>query len=75
MWTRNTIRLLIDQRKYRNDEYHFEYGQRKREFWRSVARRINRIVGTNFNYRQCNRKWNDLVKAFNVNKNIYYYII
>ena len=68
MWTRSNIRLLIDQRKYRNDEYHFENGISKREFWRSVAQRINRVAGTNFNYRQCSRKWTDLIKAFNVNE-------
>jgi Myb/SANT-like DNA-binding domain len=72
MWTRRTIRLLIDQRKHRNNEYHFEYGRNKRDFWRSVARRINRVAGTNFDHRQCSRKWSNLVSAFNVNITSYY---
>jgi hypothetical protein len=72
MWTPRNIRLLIDQRKNRNNEYHFDYGRDKKEFWRSVAQRINRVSGTNFTHRQCSRKWASLVSAFNVNITLYY---
>ena len=44
MWTPASIRLLIDQRKNRNDEYHFEFRRNKKDFWKNVSRRINRVA-------------------------------
>ena len=58
MWTPASIRLLIDQRKNRND---FGFGRNKKDFWRSVSRRINRVAGTNYTHRQCSWKWASLV--------------
>ena len=36
-WTERQIRLLIDQRKYRNEEYYRIVGRSRRGFWDSVA--------------------------------------
>src|SRR2546421_6343775 len=43
-WNEQQIRLLINQRKHRNDEYHQTVGRSRVPFWNSVARRINRSV-------------------------------
>ena len=75
MWMPASIRLLIDQRKNRNDEYHFGFGRNKKDFWRSVSRRINRMAGTNYTHRQCSWKWASLMSAFNVNITLYYIYI
>ena len=65
-WTERQIRLLIDQRKYRNEEYYRIVGRSRRGFWDSVARRINRSKGTNFYGNQCKRKFQNLVSAYYV---------
>ena len=36
-WTERQIRLLIDQRKYRNEEYYRIVGKSRRGFWDSVV--------------------------------------
>lgn len=65
-WTESQIRLLINQRKHRNQEYHRIVGRSRRGFWDSVARRINRSEGTNFNGDQCKRKFQNLVSTYYV---------
>ena len=67
-WNEHEIQLLIDQRRYRNVEYHQMVGRSRVEFWNSVARRINRAVGSNFNGLQCRRKFDNLVSIYNVSK-------
>lgn len=68
IWDERTIRLLIDQRKHRNQEYHQIVGRSRRKFWDSVSRRINRSAGTNFEGIQCKRKFQSLVSNYYVSK-------
>jgi hypothetical protein len=67
-WNERTIRLLINQRKYRNQEYYRIIGRSRVNYWNSVARRINRDVGSNFTGVQCKRKFNNLVSKYYVSK-------
>jgi hypothetical protein len=69
-WNEQEIRQLIDQRKHRNTEYHQIIGRSKKSFWDSVARRINRAVGSHFSGRNCRRKFQNLVSAYYVSKNV-----
>src|SRR5436853_2718173 len=67
-WNERTIRLLINQRKYRNREYYEIIGCSRRNYWKSIARRINREAGTNFTENKCKRKFNNLVSHYYVSK-------
>ena len=67
-WNEQQIRLLINQRWYQNDEYHRTVGRSQVPFWDSVARRINRSVGSNFTGGQCRRKFDNLVTLYYVSK-------
>jgi hypothetical protein len=67
-WNERTIRLLINQRKYRNREYYEIIGRSRRNYWESIARRINREAGTNFTGNKCKRKFNNLVSHYYVSK-------
>ena len=67
-WTESQVRMLINQRKYRNNEYHRIIGRSRREFWNSVARRINRREVTSFSGEQCKRKFQNLVSTYYVSK-------
>jgi Myb/SANT-like DNA-binding domain len=67
-WTESQVRVLINQRKYRNREYHLIIGRSRRNFWNSVSRRINRSEGTNFSGEQCKRKFQNLVSTYYVSK-------
>ena len=37
-------------------------------YWKSIARRINRAARTNFTGRQCSKKFNNLVSRYYVSK-------
>jgi hypothetical protein len=67
-WNERSIRLLINQRKYRNREYYEIIGRSRRNYWESIARRINREAGTNFTGNKCKRKFNNLVSHYYVSK-------
>ena len=67
-WNEQQIRLLINQRKYQNDEYHRRIGRSRVPFWDSIARRINRSVRSNFTGEQCRRKFDNLVALYYVSK-------
>jgi hypothetical protein len=45
-------------------------GRSRVEFWESIARRIQRRFHTRFMAQQCERKWRNLVRDFNVSKRI-----
>ena len=68
-WNEQEIRLLVDQRRHRNTEYHQMVGRSRMSFWNSVARRINRTVGSDFSGKQCKRKFQNLVSIYYVSKN------
>jgi hypothetical protein len=67
-WNERSIRLLINQRKYQNREYYEIIGRSRRNYWESIARRINREAGTNFTGNKCKRKFNNLVSHYYVSK-------
>ena len=68
LWNERSIRLLIDQRKHRNREYYQIIGRSRRRYWDSIARRINRVVNSDFTGIQCKRKFNSLVSRYYVSK-------
>jgi len=68
IWEDNEIDLLVEERRRRNVEYHVRYRGNKTGFWRSVARRINRRFDTAYSTRQCELKWRNLVRDYNVSK-------
>src|SRR6266542_7164342 len=43
-------------------------GRSRTEYWESVARKIQRRFHTRFTGQQCERKWRNLVRDFNVSK-------
>ncbi|CAJ0760093.1 15255_t:CDS:2 [Entrophospora sp. SA101] len=47
-WTDTQIRILIDERRNRNEEYH-NFGRNRIRFWDSIATRINQEHNTSFN--------------------------
>ncbi|CAG8540622.1 3484_t:CDS:2 [Ambispora leptoticha] len=63
-WTDAQIRILIDERRNRNEEYH-NLGRNQTEFWASVATKINRDHNTSFNGYQCKEKFMNLVRDYN----------
>jgi len=66
-WSDTQLRLLIDERKQRNSEYHTIPNKKKRVFWEDIANKLN--VQGNTNYfigDDCRKKFLTLTKAFNV---------
>ncbi|CAG8468979.1 7837_t:CDS:2 [Acaulospora morrowiae] len=66
-WTDAQIRMLIDERRNRNDEYH-NLGSNRIGFWNSIATRINQVHRTSFNGYQCKEKFMNLVRDYNSTK-------
>ena len=66
IWGEPETDMLVSERRHQNSEYHFDRRGDKTEFWESVARRINRRYHTHFNFRQCERKWRNLIKDYGV---------
>src|SRR6266511_3472954 len=63
-WLKHEINYLINQRRFRNVEYHQIIGRNgKKEFWNSIAKRMHRELDTDFTGRQCNSKFQNLVSA------------
>ncbi|GET02237.1 hypothetical protein GLOIN_2v1736297 [Rhizophagus clarus] len=49
---RRSDRILIDERKNRNEEYH-NFGRNRLEFWNGIATKTNDQYGTNFKRKTC----------------------
>ena len=64
-WTDTQIRILIDERRNRNEEYH-NFGRNRIGFWVSIATKINQGHNTSFNGHQCKEKFSNLVRDYNV---------
>ena len=79
------LRILIDEQKQKNAEYHATSNKKKRLFWENIANRINKSENTNyFTGEDCHKKFLYLTKAFYVSndclgsilaKYTYYYFI
>ncbi len=68
-WTDAQTRILIDERRNRNEEYH-NLGRNRDVFWGSVATRINNEVhSSNFLGHYCKEKFRNLVQDYNVSVN------
>ena len=64
-WTDTQIRILIDERRNRNEEYH-NFGRNRIGFWDSITTIINQEHNTSFNGHQCKEKFMNLVRDYNV---------
>ncbi|CAG8731475.1 15403_t:CDS:2 [Cetraspora pellucida] len=65
MWEDAHVRLLVDERKNRNDEFHL-IRKKKAPFWNSVAEKINNKFNTTYTGKQCTEKFSQLVREFNL---------
>ena len=68
IWDDAEMDLLVSERRRRNHEFHYSYRGNKIEFWESVARRIHRRLNVTFSARQCEQKWRNLLRDYNVSK-------
>ncbi|POG81139.1 hypothetical protein GLOIN_2v1510803 [Rhizophagus irregularis DAOM 181602=DAOM 197198] len=66
-WSEEQTRMLIDERKNGNEEYHRTSIRNKRNFWEDIANEINRVNNTNyFTGEDCNKKFLALTRAYYV---------
>ena len=63
--------LLIDQRRNRNAEYYNIPGSSRVDFWNSIANTINQRFGTTYTGQQCNNRFQNLVRDYNVSAKFY----
>ena len=68
VWGEPETDLLVEERRQRNEEYHFRYREDKKGFWESVSQRIRRRYHTRYSARQCESKFRNLLKEYRVNK-------
>ncbi|CAB4407216.1 unnamed protein product [Rhizophagus irregularis] len=64
MWTDRQLRVLINERKNENDNFHELSSNMKHNFWKGLASKINLEFGTTYTGRQCKEKFNGLVRAY-----------
>ena len=63
------LRVLIDERKNRNAEYHSTTNKKKYLFWHEIAEKLNVQEKTNyFTGDECHKKFLSLTKAFYVSR-------
>ena len=62
-WSDAQLRLLINERKQRNAEYHATPNKKKQDFWDDVANKLNEQENTNFFLgKDCHNKFLNLTK-------------
>ncbi|CAJ0754102.1 333_t:CDS:2 [Entrophospora sp. SA101] len=64
-WTDAQTRILINERKNRNVEYH-NLGRDRLPFWESIAIKINEEHNTHFDGYQCKKKFTNLIRDYNL---------
>nr|CAG8674466.1 5114_t:CDS:2 [Entrophospora candida] len=64
-WSNAQIRILINERRNRNVEFH-NLGRNRINFWESIAIKINEEHNTYFNGYQCKKKFDNLVRDYNL---------
>jgi hypothetical protein len=67
-WEDAECDMLVMERIRRNQQYYNIVGRSRVEFWRSVARRINRRYRKRYTHTQCSNKWKNLVQCYHVSK-------
>jgi len=68
VWGEAETDMLVDERRRRNDEYHYAHRGDKAAFWESVSRRIRQRFCSDYSARQCEYKFRNLIKEYRVNK-------
>jgi len=68
-WTDAQTRILINEHRNRNEEYH-NLGRNKDVFWESIATRINEELGSNFLGHHCKEKFRNLIWDYNVSVSV-----
>ncbi|GET62648.1 probable autophagy-related protein 17 [Rhizophagus irregularis DAOM 181602=DAOM 197198] len=64
-WSDDQIAVLIEQRRSRNFEYHYQIaGRSRKRFWNSVANKVNERCRSNYSGKQCQTKFNGLVTSY-----------
>ncbi|GET61452.1 hypothetical protein GLOIN_2v1874283 [Rhizophagus irregularis DAOM 181602=DAOM 197198] len=71
MWTDRQLRVLINERKNENDNFHELSGNMKHNFWKGLASKINLEFGTTYTGRQCKEKFNSLKMQLYIEETIY----
>ena len=66
MWTDDQLRLLIDERKEKNEHYHSLNNAMRCNFWKGLASQINLKFGTNYNGKKCKEKFQSLIRGHKV---------
>jgi len=70
-WTDAQTRILINERRNRNVEYH-NLGRDRLPFWESIAIKINEEHNTHFDGYQCKKKFTNLIRDYNVSYCIFF---
>jgi Myb/SANT-like DNA-binding domain len=66
-WSDDQTAALIEQRRSRNFEYHYQIpGRSRKTFWNSVAEKVNEKCGCSYSGKQCQTKFNGLVTSYHV---------
>ncbi|CAB5166623.1 hypothetical protein RhiirA5_477251 [Rhizophagus irregularis] len=68
-WNAEQTRILIDERKMGNEEYHQTPKRCKKIFWEEIAEKLNENYNTNyFTGEACNKKFLSLTRAYYTTK-------
>lgn len=68
LWGEAETDLLVEERRRQNHEYHYVYRGNKAGFWEATSRRIYQRFGVTYSVRQCENKFQNLIKEYKVNK-------
>lgn len=66
MWTDDQLRVLIDERKENNEDYHNLNNNMRCNFWKSLASKINIKFGTDYSGKKCKDKFQSLIREHKV---------
>jgi len=70
VWNESEISILINERKLRNEEYWLTPGRDRTAFWDSIAAKINIEYQTAYTSKQCQEKFQNLVRDYTVRENL-----
>lgn len=62
VWNSYQIRMLIDERRARNEEYWTIAGNSRVSFWENIASKINLQFQASFTGAQCKEKFQNLIR-------------
>lgn len=69
VWNEYEIKILIEERRNRNEEYWNIAGNSRTAFWESVASKINLQFQSGYTGHQCKDKFQNLIRDHMVRKN------